>query len=227
MQTTVQTAAAVQMGDTKVSIYANESPALRINDAPAVIQCPGQPIYAGKLCSGRVNFDNGAWLTYDAAQSKFSVYLPDEVSHLDVYTRGGYMNTEFFPSPAIAPFTSGIIGTPNKTTADDFTLRNGRVLAQPISFSDMYNVFANSWRVTDSESAFTYPTGLTTWNYTDVTFPRMQMVSTALSQAQRDAATATCKAAGVAANRMEECIIDAAFLGEQAVLDFVRIGPAY
>lgn len=230
-QTSVQTAVTVKMGDVKVGVFARESPVLRINDAPAVINCPGQLVPNGQLCSGRVNFDNGAWLTYDASQQKFSIYLADEVSHLDVVVRpsvtSGYMNTEFFPGPAQQATTVGLIGSADKNRANDFVTRDGVLLTQPLSFRDMYYTFANSWRVSEAESQFTYQPGRTTYDFTNATFPGMQMTSAALTQTERDTATAICKAAGVAADRMEECILDAAVLGSDAVLDFVRITPAF
>lgn len=224
----VQTAVSVDMLDMKVGIYAREDQALRIDGQPVVMPCADGQIPAnGGLCSGRMDFENGGWLTYDQNAKKFSVYLQDEASHLDVWLRnnnGGYLDTQFFAGPVIQTKTVGIVGTANGNRADDLISRDGNVLAQPVPFADMYNVFGKSWRIDAKQSTFDYQQGQNTESFTDVAFPGVPVTINDLTLAERDAGMAACKAAGVAVEALDACILDAALMGNHAVQGFVDIG---
>ena len=47
----------------------------------------------------------------------------------------------------------------------------GGALPDTPGFGDLYPGFADSWRVTDATSLFTYPLGASTATYTDRGFP--------------------------------------------------------
>jgi hypothetical protein len=227
-QASLQTAVSVNLGgDTTVALYARQNPALTINGQPASIPCPNQEIPNGQLCTGRVDFDNGGWVAYDASQGKYSVYLQDETSHLDVWMRGdagGYMNTDFRVGPAIRQATVGLLGNINGDRSDDLMTRDGKVMQQPVQFSDFYANFAGSWRTSDAETLFTYAPGYSAANFTDQAFPRAAVQSADFPVADHDAALANCRAAGVQQDALEQCVIDAVLIGGAAVQDFLHVG---
>lgn len=223
-QASIQTAVSVDVGGgNTVALYALESPSLRINNAPAVLPCGDEDqIPNGKLCAGRTTFDNGASVVYNG--DKFSVYLADQVSHLDVWLRGSYLNTQFFVGPAIQENTVGILGNINGNPSDDFMTRDGKVLAQPVAFNDVYSQFAASWRLSDSESLFAYQPGKSSSSYSDLSFPHAALTVADLPQADHSAALAACKAAGVPNAALDQCVLDAALIGGNSIQDFLHVG---
>ncbi|MSP58778.1 MAG: hypothetical protein EXR72_00270 [Myxococcales bacterium] len=220
----VQTALSVDVGNVKVGIYAREQPTLRINGQPGVLPCADAPLANGALCSGRMDFENGGYLTFDQNSKKFSVYLTDEVSHLDVWLNKDYVNSQFFAGPEIQLNTVGLGGSINGNPADDITTRDGEIMVQPVKFADFYGNYANSWRIDNAESLFDYAHGKSTANYVDLKFPAATMSAKDLPPADHDAAVAACKAAGVPDGQLEECALDAALMGPEAALDFLHFG---
>ena len=73
--------------------------------------------------------------------------------------------------PARAGDFQGLLGSYTHSTADDFALRDGTVLTQPLSFHTLYHEYADSWRISQAESQFHYGSGQTTDTFTDQTFP--------------------------------------------------------
>jgi hypothetical protein len=216
----VQTAVSVDMGDVKVGVYARETPVLRINGAPAIVPCASQPVpLNGSLCNGRINFDNGGWLV--VAGNKISIYLQDEVSHLDTWLNGTYMNTQFFGGPSVSSDLVGKIGNMNGNRGDDFQTRDGAVLPQPVSFNDLYRKFVDSWRIGNTESTFDYAQGMNTQSFTDFAFPGKPLSKADIGQAEWAKAVDACKAAGVSAEHMDDCAMDAAIMGTGMAKDYV------
>lgn len=67
--------------------------------------------------------------------------------------------------------TMGILGPDDGKTADAFELPDGTVLAQPLSFNQLYGTFANAWRITQASSLFDYAPGQSTATFTNTNFP--------------------------------------------------------
>lgn len=74
--------------------------------------------------------------------------------------------------------------------------------------------FANSWRITESNSLFQYPPGQTTSNFTDKAFPLSFNSVSDLTPEQVARARRTCQRAGVTDNNMQACVYDVAFTGQ-------------
>ena len=64
----------------------------------------------------------------------------------------------------------GLIG-PNEGQANDFMLPDGTVLQQPLTENELYQTFANAWRVLQQLSLFDYGPGQSTATFTDTNFP--------------------------------------------------------
>lgn len=72
--------------------------------------------------------------------------------------------------------------------------------------------FAEDWRLTDRNSLFDYPPGMTTASYTDRSFPRVFMNLSQMNPQSRENARQRCFQMGVPADEMGGCIFDQGFL---------------
>ena len=90
----------------------------------------------------------------------------------------------------------------------DLALADGTVLTAP-SLSTLHGPYADSWRITQASSLFTYPSGESTTTYTDRSFPQNVVTLGDFSPAQIDAANASCISSGVASGAMmDACVLD-------------------
>ncbi len=127
-------------------------------------------------------------------------------SHVAVAGRG-YLSV--FVDAAEQPASSGLFGDIDGDTADAYTTRDGTDLGLGISDEDLYGVFAESWRITDEDSAFWYADGTSTETFTDRTFPDAYVTIDDFDAAERDAALAICQDAGVTEGPvLEACVFD-------------------
>ena len=105
--------------------------------------------------------------------------------------------------PIAAPgFYAGLQGE-DQGTANDFQLSNGTVLAQPLTTSELYGQYADSWRVSQAASLFDYLPGQTTATFTDRNFPGdvvslSSLPSSIVSAAQQMLTSAGVTDAGIA-----------------------------
>lgn len=95
------------------------------------------------------------------------VYASGEQLRVDVYEE--FLSTSV--SIAEGRDVRGLLGNADGDASNDLALRDGTVLAQPVSFSELYTDFANDWRIGSLTSLFDYPDGLDTSDYTDLSFP--------------------------------------------------------
>ena len=65
----------------------------------------------------------------------------------------------------------GLFGSADKNPANDVMTADGTVVTDPHDAAQLFPGFANSWRVTEQTSLFTYPQGADTGTYTDRTYP--------------------------------------------------------
>lgn len=98
--------------------------------------------------------------------------------------------------------------------ADVVGLLAGTGLPEEFDHEEFYERFVNSWRVTDSDSAFTYDAGVSNGDFTDLTFPDEAVTIDTLSSAERSRAQAVCEASGIVSPViLAECIFDYAVTG--------------
>ncbi|MBV1853826.1 M91 family zinc metallopeptidase [Catellatospora tritici] len=99
--------------------------------------------------------------------------------------------------------------------AEELRTRDGAALpgdGEP-SYEALYPAFADSWRITDATSLFTYPEGRNTATYTDRSFPQRE------SGPEPDTAAAKeiCARAGVTApDALADCVYDVSHTGHPA-----------
>ncbi|WP_197030113.1 VWD domain-containing protein, partial [Cellulomonas sp. URHE0023] len=79
----------------------------------------------------------------------------------------------------------------------------------------LYGTFGDSWRVTDSNSLFTYPVGKSAVDYVDRSYPRGVTSLSDLSEAAFSQAAAICTAAGIQPGLgFDDCLLDVGLSGD-------------
>lgn len=125
----------------------------------------------------------------------------------------GYLSV--FVDAADQPESSGLLGDIDGDTADAYTTRDGSDLGLDLTDEDLYGVFAESWRIADEDSAFWYADGTSTQTFTDRTFPDAYVTIDDFDAADRDAALAICRDAGVTEGPvLEACVFDLVATGD-------------
>jgi hypothetical protein len=114
-------------------------------------------------------------------------------------------------SDDLAGKVDGLLGNADGEPKNDLHLRNSTKTVQEIH-KDLYPKFADSWRITDTASLFTYTGGMSTANYTDHTFPDPLPALTSLPNYA--SALAFCKSFGISdPTILANCALDVALTG--------------
>jgi von Willebrand factor type D domain len=143
--------------------------------------------------------------------SDSAVVWPDG-SLLRITDRGDHLNVKVTLESGAKP--TGLLGNVDDDPFNDFVLRDGSPLIAPLS-SDDVATFVRAWRISQAESLFTYPSGLSTTTYTDLTFPESEARAAFLDAEAYARARAICVAQGVEEYAvMEACILDVATTGD-------------
>ncbi|MEQ9501167.1 MAG: VWD domain-containing protein [Deltaproteobacteria bacterium] len=194
------TAMATQMGDHRVSLYVVQGD-LRVVIDDAEVDLPiGDNRRLDDGVVQRID-DDEIWLTW-----------PDGSR---VTMRG--IDVFFELDPALQARVRGLIGTANGDEEDEIVLRSGETIPYPVTFDDVHDRLADSWRISPSESLFTYANGEDTSTFTDRSFPPTYHDVTTLDPEDVATARAACEAAGVTDRvLMEDCILDVVCAGADA-----------
>jgi len=202
---------AFHIGGQTVSVYA-QNPGLRtLVNGNAVTLSTTAPY----------NLAGGGTITNNAAAAQESLVWPNGSSATVSYGGGFYLTLSIAVSTAEKGHLVGLLGTDAGNQATDLTTSTGTVLPYPAIASDtttLYGTFANGWRVTSSDSLFTYAAGQNTATFTNTSFPCQNVNLGTLTQTQIASATATCQAAGASQEPfLNGCILDVAVTGDDAV----------
>lgn len=128
--------------------------------------------------------------------------------------KGHWMSVSTY-LPESATGYSGLLGDNDGDPENDLRARDGTLIEQVYPFDRYYETFADSWRVSPSESLLHYETGETTDTFTDLTFPDLDVPSPNTGEVAR--AEAVCAAAGITeATLLSECAFDYAVTGDIA-----------
>ncbi|MFI0719154.1 VWD domain-containing protein [Streptomyces sp. NPDC021224] len=105
----------------------------------------------------------------------------------------------------------GLFGNANGNPTDDLKLADGTPLPANATPAVLHSDFADSWRISDDESLFTYADGESTATFTDLTFPDTITTVHDLTPDQVRLASAQCEAAGVGPGpAFNGCVLDLA-----------------
>lgn len=127
---------------------------------------------------------------------------------------GGWLNIDVRPGPSRVGQMEGLLGDFDGDGEDDLQIGGiGEILPRPVDHQTLINVFADSWRITDETSLFTYAEGASTDTFTQRGAPAVPFSSALLSAEAWAEAEAAC-ADIVDATMREGCMIDVACGGE-------------
>lgn len=164
---TYNTAAATEVDGQRVAFYANE-PELLLVDGKAAEITSGESIEIG---DGLITRDQDTYtITYDNSDSsndpqQLIVTLKERNNSGDFY-----LNVETLIADHRQGSVVGLLGNNNGITDDDFALRDGTVLSNPVNFEQFYTDFADGWRIEQEDSLFDYDAGENTSTYTETNF---------------------------------------------------------
>jgi hypothetical protein len=202
---TLNTALAFTAGNARVGIYANEPVHVWIDGAET-------PLVAG------MSYDLGVGASLVArSASSWQVRWPDG-ARLSVarVPRSGEHHLDFrLEAPkSWKNRTRGLFGTLDGVTQNDLVTRENDVLEQPLLWAELYQRFANSYRITPKESLFDYFGGRTPESYQVSEVPSAPALAAALPPALLAGAEAICDATGVTdATLRNACLLDVACAG--------------
>lgn len=180
----VNTALSTRLGEDIVGLYVGQDNPLIVNGVPATLAA-GQSLSIG---TGMVSRDGSAYIITDDQGN--GVWARPS-------TTQNFMNLRPFVCNDQAGDIEGLLGNADGERANDFTLRDGRVLAQPLAQTQLYGEFADSWRISQDESLFVYAEDESTETFTDRRFPANAITLADLDPQARTAAEALAEAAGL------------------------------
>ena len=145
-----------------------------------------------------------------------------------VYTPGGLSvvgrqpsEMRVFGDPAAG--ATGLLGNNDGDPSNDLVSSQG-VAVNAGNHTALHGWFADSWRISQENSSFTYAAGKNTASYTDKQFPSDIAQISDFSAEEIEAATAKCVEAGVEQGAtMEACVLDTLVTGNDA---FVQAAAA-
>ncbi|MEH2073509.1 MAG: VWD domain-containing protein [Nostoc sp.] len=230
----INSAVAVKTGSDRVALYTKDFPddntsnPLRVNGKPVTIE--GDKL---RLKGGGEILKQGNNYVISSPRGEKVLVSPSS------FGNNAFFNISPFVYNRSGKY-SGLLGNVNGNPNDDLQIRGGgniseirstygdvnKVLnqvglrlpgeldkAEKVYFDRLYKDFGDSWRVKQEESLFDYPTGKTTENYSDRSFPDKYLTLNMLSPEQIQKAHNACTEARVTEDLMEGCIFDVGFSG--------------
>jgi RHS repeat-associated protein len=158
----VNTAVATLIDGNRAGIYVNEAIPLKINGV-ATDLANGASLALG---TGRIERNNELYTLVYPTGDRVDVGLYNSQTVV-----GNYININPYLADGREGEIVGILGNNNGNSNDDFALPDGTVLTNPFDFDQLYNQFANSWRITQAESLFDYKLGENTSTFTKLDYP--------------------------------------------------------
>ncbi|MCC1495020.1 RHS repeat-associated core domain-containing protein, partial [Cognatishimia sp. F0-27] len=218
----VNTATVMNIGDDVVGIYARDDVPLVINETPVILE-RGQSVQVGDGSVYR-GFFGGS----------------DELGNFDVYVvmdgaGNGYWTNVYFGANHLRPFVagdqtvSGLMGNADGEVANDFALRDGSILPNPLPQDVLYGAFADSWRILPEESLFLYDDDESTETFTDPNFPGNILTLDDLDPDVVADAEAIAREAGLVPGtfEFETTVLDIAVTGDPIFAQGVAGAPAF
>lgn len=203
------TAVAMRVGKTRIEVDPGTQAHILIN---------GHPFHVTKETVKHL--PDAGELTVTTANT-VSVQWPDgSVAQFDVDGRG--INVTFTTSPAEAAHLKGLLtALTHVTPSGNVKLEGGNGahftlnLSTHAGFKTLYGAFANSWRITQRASLFTYARGKNTKTYTNAAFPSWSVSHQSAPLSTREAAVRACLQSGITNGALlTDCEFDVATTGQ-------------
>ncbi|MER6617480.1 VWD domain-containing protein [Streptomyces xantholiticus] len=196
-------AVAADVGGHRVGVY--------LESSGAVLRVDGKVVMAS---SGVRTLPHGGEIEQHGPQT-VEIRWPDRSVLLVEAVGTSSLTVSVYLADSHKGAVEGLFGNDDGRPDNDVVVRGGRVLGATPAPEALHSTYADSWRITQSQSLFDYRSGQTTDTFTDRTFPHEAVVAADLPN--RAAAEATCRNADVTAARsLEACILDVGLTGEIA-----------
>ncbi|MEO0396291.1 MAG: VWD domain-containing protein [Cyanobacteria bacterium P01_A01_bin.137] len=231
----LNTAVAMRVCDHRVGMYVQDSP-----DGRSLMWVDGVPI---DFVDDAFPLPDGGEIQRQGDRNYTVIWPSGDQVALKIITVSGarFINIMPIVSRDRRNQMVGLLGNYNGNPDDDLVGRDGTALlarstysiatntlnralpaAIPVYeletayFEQLYQQFGDSWRITQAESLFDYPVGLTTASFTNRGFPEQYLTLNGVSDADLEAAIAECEAAGVPEDQMDGCVFDVAATGNSS-----------
>lgn len=192
-------AMATKWAGTSVEIHADGT---LLVDGESITLAPGEGYTGGEYEDGYIFNDDGT----------FRLSWTPEIEGEEPVTlawepRGGAIGGFGVDVPAGIE-TLGLLGNNDGKPLNDLIRSDGEQVA-PGDVTAIHDGFADSWRIRNEFSSFTYPAGQSTDTFTDLSFPQNIITSGDFSEAQRAQAQSVCVQSGVPAGpSFDDCELD-------------------
>lgn len=191
-------AIAFEIADDYVEI---DSGGVRVNGREAELSADG----------GVLPLDRGAAIVRDG--STYSVMIAGEDEGVILQMKG--RNLRVFASEGLE--TRGLLGNNNGDPTDDLVYGDGTPAGQNPTPETLHGPFADSWRVTDETTLFSYGPDESPDTVADPDFPEQYADLSDFSDATIDAATDSCTAAGVLPGpAFDACLLDVVLTADES-----------
>lgn len=165
----------------------------------------------GAAAGGLTWLGDGGLLVQHAASSL--VFWPIGDDPMAMRLRGSTLS---FAAPETLE-SVGLFGNRNGDVTDDLARADGTPLGTSPTPEELHGPFADSWRITDEESLFSYAPGESTVTYTDLSFPDSVVTLADFTTAEIQAATEVCMDRDVQPGpQFHNCVYDVAVTGDEA-----------
>jgi Ca2+-binding RTX toxin-like protein len=166
------------------------------------------------------HIDVGGGKIYLSPEGVYQIVYPDNHTYFFFADQGDFLDINLALDPIRAGQVRGLVGDFNGSTSNDFALRNGTVLGDTLSYTDLYGSYANSWRITQSESLLDYGAGQSTATFTNTSFPSQQITLDQFPIELVNAAMARALAAGITNPALQQsAVLDFLLTGDSAYID--------
>ncbi|MGW4892751.1 VWD domain-containing protein [Kitasatospora sp. NPDC004240] len=193
---------------TRVAMEVNEHRVELDNDG-LYVDGLARPLETGTMLS----LGEGAFVTRDTS-GRYLVMWQGVRGPVFAWSHG---NGHLYVPPATDSDLVGLFGDADGDPSNDLKLADGTRLPADTPPAVLHADYADSWRITDDESLFTYAPGQNTATFTDLTYPRNIVTWHDLAPDQIALATTKCEAAGVPAGpAFNGCVLDVALTADTA-----------
>src|SRR5690554_5019515 len=208
------TAVATRLGGYRVTVDSRRAKPLWINGAPSDVP------------AGFLPLENGDGI-FEVSAGHYRFRWADN-SLLDIKISHGHLALATLLPDTCLGQVHGLLGRYNGDLSDDLSLRDGTILSQPVKWFDLYEQFAQSWRIAPEESLFDYEAGESTETFSDESAPSQPTTLDDLPDDGRAVARQTCEDAGITdAGLLDDCTMDVYCTGEDSYADVhARRAPA-
>jgi hypothetical protein len=156
----------------------------------------------------------------------YTIFIPGGDAAVIVTDFGDRYDVNVSVNPDRAGQFEGLLGNFDGNLTNDFALRDGTILPQPIDFETFYGEYVNDWRISNEESLFFYGEGEDTSTFTDLAFPAAVVNLDDFPADVVAAAMAAAAAKGITdPGLVEAAVLDFLLTGDETFLDGAAAGP--